>query len=109
MPAAARNPGAESFHDQLRTLWYDTCLYTRDAIELLIRTVGADRCLFGSEKPGTGSVRDPKTGRWYDDIRLLIDEIDWLTDTDRARLFEHNAAAMFGLTGLQATHSQETV
>lgn len=109
MPAAARNPGAESFHDQLRTLWYDTCLYTRDAIELLIRTVGADRCLFGSEKPGTGSVRDPETGRWYDDIRLLIDEIDWLTDTDRARLFERNAAALFGLTGLRATPSPEAV
>jgi hypothetical protein len=76
---------------------------------LLIRTVGANRCLFGSEKPGTGSVRDPETGRRYDDIRLLIDEIDWLTDTDRALLFEHNAAALFGLTGLQATRSQETV
>ena len=32
-----------------------------------------------------------------------------LTDTDRARLFERNAAALFGLTGLQATYGQETV
>jgi predicted TIM-barrel fold metal-dependent hydrolase len=109
MPAAARNPGAGSFDDKLRTLWYDTCLYTRDAIELLIRTVGVDRCLFGSEKPGTGSVRDPKTGRWYDDIRLLIDEIDWLADADRDQLFSGNAAALFGLTGTAATHTPETV
>jgi hypothetical protein len=28
---------------------------------------------------------------------------------DRARLFEHTAAALFGLTGLQATHGPETV
>ena len=102
MPATARNPDGRSFHDKLRTLWYDTCLYTRDAIELLIRTVGVDRCLFGSEKPGTGSVRDPQTGRWYDDIRLLIDEIDWLAEADRSALFEGNAAAMFGLAPQQA-------
>ncbi len=73
----------------------------------LIRTVGADRCLIGSEKPGTGSVRDPATGRWYDDIRLLIDEIDWLPDADRARLSEGNAAALFGLAGLRATNPRE--
>jgi hypothetical protein len=86
-----------SYHGRLRTLWYDTCLYTRDAIELLIRTVGADRCLFGSEKPGTGSVRNPASGRWFDDIRLLIEEIDWLTDEGRARVFAGNAAELFGL------------
>ena len=106
--AAARDPGGESFDDRLRTLWYDTCLYTRDAIELLVRTVGADRCLFGSEKPGTGSVRDPKTGRWYDDIRLLIDEIGWLSDTDRSQLFEGNAAALFRLAGQRAPEPSET-
>jgi predicted TIM-barrel fold metal-dependent hydrolase len=108
MSAAARNPDGPSFDDKLRTLWYDTCLYTRGAIELLIRTVGADRCLFGSEKPGTGSVRDPKTGRWYDDIRLLIDDIDWLADTDRARVFEGNAAALFGLAVQQAPTRSQT-
>lgn len=101
MAATARDPGGTTFRDKLRTLWYDTCLYTRDAIDLLIRTVGVDRCLFGSEKPGTGSVRDPETGRWYDDIRLLIDEVDWLSDADRARLLQGNAAALFGLPGQQ--------
>jgi predicted TIM-barrel fold metal-dependent hydrolase len=109
MPATARNPDGTSFTDKLRTLWYDTCLYTRDAIELLIRTVGVDRCLFGSEKPGTGSVRDPQTGRWYDDIRLLIDEIDWLADADRTALFEGNAAALFGLAAQPAPARPQTV
>jgi predicted TIM-barrel fold metal-dependent hydrolase len=122
MPAAARNLGgsrgapgdrppgpALSFRDQLRTLWYDTCLYTRDAIELLIRTVGVDRCLFGSEKPGTGSVRDPETGRWYDDIRLLIDEIGWLSGTDRSLLFEDSAAALFRLAGPPSPEPSGTV
>jgi len=35
---------------------------TVGVIELLIKAVGADHCLFGTEKPGTGSVKDPETG-----------------------------------------------
>jgi predicted TIM-barrel fold metal-dependent hydrolase len=108
LPGAARNPALGSFHDRLRTLWYDTCLYTRDAIELLIRTVGVDRCLFGSEKPGTGSVRDPATGRWFDDIRLLIEDIDWLTDEDRTRLFEANAAELFGFAAQRSASGPDS-
>ncbi|WP_329110663.1 amidohydrolase [Micromonospora sp. NBC_01699] len=86
-----------TFEEKLRSLYYDTCLYTRDSIEFLIRTVGVDRCLFGTEKPGTGSVRDPATGRWVDDIHLLIQDIDWLDDTDRSQLFETNARQLFRL------------
>jgi 4-oxalmesaconate hydratase len=87
----------KSFDEQLRRIYYDTCLYTRDSIELLIRAVGVDRCLFGSEKPGTGSVRDPATGRWVDDIHALVEDIDWLTDAQRTQVFETNARDLFGL------------
>jgi 4-oxalmesaconate hydratase len=83
------------FEEQLRKLYYDTCLYTRDSIELLLRAVGADRCLFGTEKPGTGSMRDPQTGRWVDDIHLLIEDISWLDDGQRKQLFESNARELF--------------
>jgi 4-oxalmesaconate hydratase len=78
-------------------------LYTKDAIELLFKTVGIDRCLFGSEKPGTGSVRDPDSGRWFDDVRVLIEQIDWLTDADRTAIFEQNAKSLFRL---DVRHSQ---
>ncbi|HIY67373.1 MAG TPA: amidohydrolase [Candidatus Agrococcus pullicola] len=94
-PAAMRK--GTTFRDQLRKLYYDTCLYTQDSIELLIRAVGSDRTVFGSEKPGTGSHVDPNTGRWIDDIHLLIEDIDWLTDDDRSRLFESNAKTLFRL------------
>jgi predicted TIM-barrel fold metal-dependent hydrolase len=94
-------PGAlrkgTTFTDQLRKLHYDTCLYTQDSIELLLRAVGVDRCLFGTEKPGTGSMRDPGTGRWIDDIQLLIEDIDWLDDGQRKQLFESNARELFRL------------
>lgn len=86
-----------TFRDQLRRLHYDTCLYTRDSIELLLRAVGVDRCLFGTEKPGTGSMVDPATGRWIDDIQLLIEEIDWLDEGQRKQLFETNARTLFRL------------
>lgn len=94
LPSAARYGGG-SYIDKLRRLWFDTCLYTQDAIELLLRTVGVDRCLFGTEKPGTGSQRNPETGGWYDDIHLLIDKIPWLGDEHRTALFETNARALF--------------
>ena len=94
-PAAIRQ--GTTFREKLRLLHYDTCLYTRDSIELLIGAVGVDRCLFGSEKPGTGSTRDPETGRWVDDIHLLIEDIDWLDEEQRSQLFETNACRLFGL------------
>jgi len=43
------------FSERMRNLWFDTTLYTPLALELLIKTVGADRCLFATECPGTGS------------------------------------------------------
>jgi predicted TIM-barrel fold metal-dependent hydrolase len=94
-PGAIRGGGR--FEDRLRGLYYDTCLYTQDAIELLLRAVGVDRCLFGTEKPGTGSVRDPGTGRWIDDIHHLIADIDWLTAGERKQLMETNARELFKL------------
>jgi predicted TIM-barrel fold metal-dependent hydrolase len=97
LSGSARRPGGTRFDDQLRKLWYDTCLYTRDSIELLLRSVGLDRCLFGTEKPGTGSVKDPETGRWFDDVHLLIEDIDWLGDGEKKRVFETNARELFRL------------
>ena len=87
--------GGGSYVDRLRRLWFDTCLYTQDAIELLIRTVGVDRCLFGTEKPGTGSQINPATGGWFDDIHTLVDGIEWLSEGDRQALYEKNAVSLF--------------
>lgn len=97
LPGALRDGEGTTYYDRLRTLWFDTCLYTTDALELLFKTVGSDRCLFGSEKPGTGSARNPQTGRWFDDIKVLIDEIPWLSGNDRAAIYETNARGLFRL------------
>ena len=86
-----------TYRELLRKIHYDTCLYTQDSIELLLNSVGVDRCLFGSEKPGVGSTVNPATGRWVDDIHLLIDDIEWLDDGQREQLFETNARKLFRL------------
>lgn len=92
-----RRPAGQRFSDGMRKLYYDTVLYTKDALELLIKTVGADRCLFGSECPGVGSAVNPETGRTMDDIKPHIDEISWLKAAERKAIYEDNARKVFKL------------
>ncbi len=86
-----------SFLDAMRNLYYDTVLYTKDAVELLIKTVGWDRCLFGAECPGVGSVKHPETGRTLDDVAPSIQAIDWLTQEQKEAVLWGNAARVFKL------------
>lgn len=92
-----RRKGAPRFSEQMRHLYYDTVLYSKEALELLFRTVGVDRCLFGTERPGVGTVIDPRTGRWLDETRFTIESIEWLTEADRKMIFEENARKVFNL------------
>jgi predicted TIM-barrel fold metal-dependent hydrolase len=89
------DPRLESFDDSLRRLHYDTVLYNQESIDLLFRIVGTDRCMFGTENPGSGSSKDPKTGAWLDDLKPVIEGIDWLSEEDRSRVFEDNARAVY--------------
>jgi 4-oxalmesaconate hydratase len=84
-----------SAEESFSKIMFETCLYTRESIELLIRSVGVNACLFGSEKPGTGSARNPETGRFFDDIGYYIEGIEWLSASDRIALYEGNARRAF--------------
>lgn len=94
---SARKPGGKLFSEAMRNLYYDTVLYTEDALRLLVNTVGADRCLFGAECPGVGSARNPETGRTYDDISPFIVKAEWLSDADKAAILRDNARKVFKL------------
>lgn len=85
----------ETFEQSLRRLYFDTVLHHPAALRLLIDVVGADRCLFGTEKPGSGSATNPATGRDFDDLRATLEGFDWLSDEDRGRIFAGNARAVF--------------
>ena len=89
------NPSLESFDDSLRRLYFDTVLYNQESLDFLFRIVGIDRCMFGTENPGSGSAVDPATGRSLDDLRPVIEDIGWLTPEDLRSVFEETARAVF--------------
>jgi 4-oxalmesaconate hydratase len=93
--SAGRRGG--DFLEGVRNIYYDTVLYSEEALRLLIKTVGADRCLFGSECPGVGSTINPATGRQRDDIRPVIESFEWLSAEEKRQIFSENARFVFGL------------
>ena len=95
--ASALRRGTERFSEKMRNLWYDTVLYSANALELLFKTVGADRCLFGTERPGVGTVKDPETGKWLDETAHIINGFDFLSAADKKMIFEDNAKKFFKL------------
>jgi OH-DDVA meta-cleavage compound hydrolase len=96
---AAIRRGPEPLIDTLRRMWFDTVLYHAGSLEYLLATIGPDRAMFGTERPGVGTVRDPATGRWLDDLVPLVEGIEWLSAEDRSRVFETNAREVFNLHG----------
>jgi 4-oxalmesaconate hydratase len=95
--AGALRRGGPRFSDKMRHLYYDTVLYSAEALALLFKTVGPDRCLFGTERPGVGTVKDPKTGKWLDETRHIIEGFEWLSAAEKKMIFEDNAKKVFKL------------
>ncbi len=85
----------EDFDDRLKRLYFDTSLYNKESLELLFKIVGPDRCLFGTERPGAGAKIDPRSGRWYDDLKPVIEDISFLTQDDLQDIFTRNAEHVF--------------
>jgi 4-oxalmesaconate hydratase len=83
------------FDTQLKKFYFDTVLYNPEGIELLNRIVGSERCMFGTENPGTGSYKDPQSGKMLDDLKPVIEGIGSLTDTDKRNIFEDTAKKVF--------------
>jgi OH-DDVA meta-cleavage compound hydrolase len=93
--ASAIRRGMERFSDRMRNLYYDTVLYSADALTLLFKTVGPDRCMFGTERPGVGTVKDPKTGKWLDETRHIIEGFEWLSAAEKKMIFEDTARKVY--------------
>ena len=80
--------GLEDFDTSLKRLYYDTVLYNKESLDLLFQLVGSDRCMFGTENPGSGTATDPKTNKQLDDTAPVINSIEWLSPQDRKNIFE---------------------
>ncbi|MFN4283102.1 MAG: amidohydrolase family protein [Alphaproteobacteria bacterium] len=85
------------FEDNMRKLYFDTTLYSQDALETLFRWATPDRCMFGTERPGSGTAKDLVTGKWIDDTRPMIEAITWLTEQDKKNIFSETARSVFNL------------
>jgi 4-oxalmesaconate hydratase len=95
LPLLGGEADAERFEVSLKRFWFDSVLHNPPSLELLLRTVGPDRVVFGTERPGSGSALNPATGRDFDDLKPLIDKMDFLSDADRRAIYEENALALF--------------
>lgn len=94
-------PEAERFEVALRRFWFDTVLHHPGSLQLLFEVVGPDRCLFGTERPGSGSAVNPDTGRAFDDLKPVIEAIEDLNEDEREAIFSGNALTMFSRLGVR--------
>jgi 4-oxalmesaconate hydratase len=83
------------FDTQLKKFYFDTVLYNQEGLDLLFKIVGSDRCMFGTENPGTGSYKDPATGKMLDDLKPVIEGIPGIGEQDKKNVFEDVAKKVF--------------
>ena len=87
--------GKPPLEEAIKNLYFDTAVYDTDSIEMLLRKVGVNQVVFAAEIIGTAKYIDPLTGRRFDDVRTLINDIEWLTEDDKYALFEGNARKLY--------------
>jgi 4-oxalmesaconate hydratase len=80
--------------DLLRNVFFDTCVYHRAGIQLLVEVVGTDNILFGSELLGAVRADDPETGRPFDDTLSYLDALE-LDAAPRSAVLERNARRVY--------------
>lgn len=86
----------DSFDEALRQLYFDTVVYNQEALDLLLKIVGPDNCLFGSDRPAAASKRrDPETGRQLDDIKPLVEASSEIDASDKVAVLSGNAKRLF--------------
>jgi 4-oxalmesaconate hydratase len=78
----------------LKNVFFDTCVYHRPGIELLLKVIPVDNILFGSEMVGAVRGIDPETNQYYDDTKRYLDSLE-LSESDRLKIFEGNARKVF--------------
>lgn len=89
----------EPFEDFLKRVYFDTTVYSAEAMELLLKVVGVDNVLFASEMLGGVNTTDPRTGRSFDDNRPYLDSIAWLSAADKAKIYDANARKAYPRLG----------
>ncbi|MDP5324854.1 MAG: amidohydrolase [Litorivicinaceae bacterium] len=79
----------------LNNIYFDTCVYHQDGIDMLLDVIPTKNILFASEMIGAVRGIDPRTGHYYDDTKRYIDGNTKLTDEQRTAIFEGNIRRVF--------------
>ncbi|MEC8550202.1 MAG: amidohydrolase family protein, partial [Pseudomonadota bacterium] len=79
----------------LGNIFFDTCVYHQDGIDLLVEVIPTENILFASEMIGAVRGIDPRSGHYYDDTKRYIDASSKLTEAQRQMIFEGNARRVF--------------
>ena len=91
--------GLEPFEEAAKRVYWDMAIYDQDAMEMLVKKIGVDNVLFATEMFGAINATDPKTGRNFEDVRPLLDSIEWLNDGERQKIYEGNARRVYSRLG----------
>ncbi|MBY8829400.1 amidohydrolase family protein [Hephaestia mangrovi] len=78
----------------MRNVYFDTCVYHQEGVDLLLAVIDTSNILFGSEMIGAVRGIDPTTGRYFDDTRHYIEQ-SRLSDAAKQDIFEGNARRVF--------------
>lgn len=78
----------------LNNIFFDTCVYHQDGIDLLTKVIPTKNVLFASEMIGAVRGIDSRTGHYFDDTKRYIDGAN-ITAEQRHQIFEGNARYVF--------------
>lgn len=77
--------------ERISQFLFDTAVYDRDSMEMLIKKVGADNVIYAAEPFGTAKNIDPDTGVPFDETIDFVRDIEWLTDAEKHKILAGNA------------------
>lgn len=75
-------------------IYFDTCVYHQQGIDLLLEVIPIENILFASEMIGAVRGIDPQTGYYFDDTKRYIDGSQ-LSAEDKQKVFELNTRHVF--------------
>ena len=93
----------------LNNVFFDTCVYHKPGVELLLKVIPADNILYATEMFGAVKGIDPETGYNYDDTKRYIDALDWVSEGDRKKILGGNVRKVYPRFAAQREKSKAAV
>ncbi len=75
-------------------IYFDTCVYHQEGIDLLLDLIPTKNILFASEMIGAVRGIDPLTGHYFDDTKRYIDKAK-ISDEKKKMIFEDNIREVY--------------